>query len=201
MKQLFLPIMFVGSVVFMSCGNGGEGETESDTTTMSTTDTSILADTIGAAGTTYSSTPLTGKDTTFVKEAASGGMMEVEAGRLAQQNATSPRIKSFAEMIVRDHLKANDELKRLASAKNMMLPDSLSKKQKDHVEMMRKMTGKEFDEHYVDMMVKDHTEDVRKFENASNNANDSDLKTWAGQTLPVLRTHLDSAKAINQAKM
>ena len=103
--------------------------------------------------------------------------------------------------MVRDHSKANDELKRLASAKNMMLPDSMTKKQQDHVEAMRKMSQKEFEEHYVDMMVKDHTEEVRKFENASNNAKDADLKTWAGQTLPVLRTHLDSAKAINKEKM
>ncbi len=83
MKQLFLPLMFVGSVIFISCGNGGEGDAETDTAAVTTTDTSILADTGIETGTTYSSTPLTGADTTFVKEAASGGMMEVEAGRLA----------------------------------------------------------------------------------------------------------------------
>jgi putative membrane protein len=199
MRKIIFPFMLLSTAVIMSCGNGGdETETDEDTiTTSATTDTSMGR----TAGTTYSSTPLTGADTTFVKEAASGGMMEVELGRLAQQNATNPRVKSFAEMMVRDHSKANDELRSMASAKNMMLSDSMTKKHRDHVESMRKVAGKNFDKRYMEMMVKDHTEDVQKFEKASNTATDTDLKTWAGNTLPVLRMHLDSAKAINQAKM
>lgn len=202
MKRLVLPLsLLFGTVVFTSCGDGAETETESDTntSTTTTTDTSTMAG--GTSGTMYSSTPLAGEDTTFAKEAASAGLMEVELGNLAQQNATNPRVKSFGQMMVRDHSAANDELKRLAMAKNMMLPDSMMKKHKDHVESMRKMTGKSFDNHYMQMMVKDHTEDVQKFEKAATGATDADLKGWAGNTLPVLRMHLDSARAINQAKM
>lgn len=204
MKKFVFPIMLMSTAVIMSCGNGGnEADAESDTTTTVTTDTSMggMADTAGTTGTTYSSTPLTGTDTTFVKEAASGGLMEVELGRLAQQNATNPRVKSFGEMMVRDHSSANDELKRLASAKNMMLPDSMMKKHRDHVESLRNVTGSNFDKRYMQMMVKDHTEDVQKFEKASNTATDTDLKGFASRTVPTLRVHLDSAKAINQAKM
>lgn len=202
MKRLVLPLsLLLGTAVFISCGGGAETETETDTTTTTstTTDTSTMAG--GTTGTTYSSTPLAGEDTTFAKEAASAGLMEVELGNLAQQNAANPRVKSFGQMMVRDHSTANNELKSLAMAKNMMLPDSMMKKHRDHVESMRKMTGKSFDNHYMDMMVKDHTEDVQKFEKASTSATDTDLKAWAGKTLPVLRTHLDSARAIKQAKM
>lgn len=201
MKSLVLPLsLLFGTAVFFSCGGGTETETETDATTTTTaTDTSTMNG--GTTGTTYSSTPLAGSDTTFAKEAASAGLMEVELGNLAQQNAANPRVKNFGQMMVRDHTTANDELKRIAMAKNMMLPDSMMKKHRDHVESMRKMTGKAFDNHYMDMMVKDHTEDVQKFEKASTGATDTDLKAWAGKTLPVLRTHLDSAKAINQSKM
>lgn len=203
MKRLLLPLsMLIGTAVFTSCGGGSETETESDTTTTSTTTTDVTTmDTTATAGTTYSSTPLTGQDTTFAKEAASGGLMEVELGNLAQQNASSDRVKAFGQMMVRDHSAANDELKRMAMAKNMMLSDSMMKKHRDHVASMRKMTGKSFDNHYMQMMVKDHTEDVQKFEKASTGSTDADLKAWAGKTLPILRMHLDSAKAINQAKM
>ncbi|MCU7552166.1 DUF4142 domain-containing protein [Chitinophagaceae bacterium LB-8] len=202
MKKYVFPLMLLGTTVVMSCGNGGNKESETDTTTtVTTTDTSTLADNTVTTGTTYSSTPLIGADTTFVKEAASGSLMEIESGKLAQQIAINPRVKSLGEMMVRDHSKLYDELKSLASAKNLMLSDSLSKKSKDHLEAMRKMTGKDFDKHYPEMMVKDHTEDVRKFEKASNSANDSDLKGWVDKTLPVLKVHLDSAKAINQSKM
>lgn len=207
MKQLILPFMLAGAVVLGSCGNNKEeNKTETDTTSTTTTtmDTSTTAGTTtpaGTAGTTYSSTPLAGEDTTFAKDAASGGMMEVEMGQLAQQNATNPRVKSFGEMMVRDHSAANNELKSLASAKSMMLSDSMMKKHKSDVESLRKLTGSAFDKRYMQMMLKDHTEDVQKFEKASNNAKDGDLKAWAGKTLPILKMHLDSAKAINKSKL
>lgn len=202
MKRILFPFsLLFGAAVFTACGDNANTETETDTTstTTTTTDTSTMAG--GTTSPTYSATPLAGEDSTFAKEAASAGIMEVELGNLAQQNAQNPRVKSFGQMMVRDHSAANNELKSLASAKNLMLTDSMMKKHRDHVESMRKMTGKAFDNHYMDMMVKDHTEDVQKFEKASTGATDADLKAWAGKTLPVLRMHLDSAKAINQSKM
>jgi putative membrane protein len=202
MKNVLLPLsLFVGAAVFTACGNNTSTETETDTTTTTTSTTMDTSTTANTVGTTYSSTPLTGDDSTFAREAASAGMMEVEAGRLAQQNATNPRIKSFAEMMVRDHSAANDELKRIASAKNFMISDSLTKKQRDHMESMQKMSGKAFDKHYMDMMAKDHNTAVQKFEKAAANCKDADLKAFAEKTLPTLRTHQDSVKAINQSKM
>ncbi len=65
-------------------------------------------------------------DAKFVVEAANGGMSEVEFGKLAQQKATNAKVKEFAEMMVMDHTKANEELKALAKAKNVTLPDSLN---------------------------------------------------------------------------
>jgi putative membrane protein len=49
----------------------------------------------------------------------------------------------------------------------------------------------------MSMMVDDHKEDVSLFEATSNNGNDADLKAFAAKTLPILRTHLDSAQAVN----
>jgi putative membrane protein len=59
------------------------------------------------------------KDTDFAIEAADGGMLEVELGKVAQQKASSAEVKKFAQMMVDDHTKANDELKALAAQKNI----------------------------------------------------------------------------------
>ena len=132
-------------------------------------------------------------------EAASGGMMEVELGRIATQSGRHERVKSFGNMMVQDHTNANNELKALASGKNVMLPDSMMAKHREHLEMMRKKTGRDFDRAYMQMMVQDHNEDISKFQKASNTAQDQDLKGFASKALPVLQKHLDSAKAINAA--
>ncbi len=128
-------------------------------------------------------------------------MMEVELGKMAQENGKSERVKGFGQMMVTDHSKANEELKSYASSHGMSLPTSLPAKEQKHVDAMKKMKGKAFDDHYMSMMVNDHKEDISDFEKASKNAKDADLKNWAGKTLPTLKTHLDSAQLINKHKM
>jgi putative membrane protein len=207
MKQKALLGTFLAATLLSACNGDGNSSNGSTDTTVSTTSTTVdnptVNDTAGSTAATpaYANTPLTGQDSTFVLEAASGGMMEVELGNIAQQNAQSDRVKAFGAMMVRDHSQANQELKALASAKGFMLPDSIAKKHRTHVDAMRKMTGKSFDQHYMSMMVKDHNEDITKFERTSTNAADNDLKNFAAKTLPVLRTHKDSATAINKSKL
>ena len=201
MKRIYLLLSCVTALAVVSCNDG----TETTTTTTSTSDSSAAgtADTSGTTTNTYgtSALPLNREDSLFVMEAAAGSLMEIEAGNLAQQNGQHQRVKDFAAMMVRDHTQASNELKSLAASRNMMLPDTLPKKHKDHMEAMRKMTGSAFDKHYMNMMNTAHTEDINKFEKASTGAQDTDLKAWAGKTLPVLKMHKDSAAAINKLKL
>lgn len=200
MKKTIFPAIMVGAAFLFACNNDAGTSSTTDSSSNTTT-TDVSMDTANSGNTSMNTgTPLTGMDSTFTMEAASGGMMEVEAGNMAQQNASNERVKAFAAMMIRDHSKANEELKALATSRGMMLPDSMMKKHKSHIDMMRKMTGKAFDKHYMNMMVTDHKDDVSKFEKASQNAMDADLKAWAGKTLPVLQMHRDSATAINKMK-
>lgn len=99
--------------------------------------------------------------------------------------------------MVKDHTQANTELKALAANKNVSIPPAMNEEHQKHVSEMREKTGDAFDKAYMSMMVDDHQKDVSDFEGASNKAGDANLKAFAAKTLPVLRMHLDSAKAIN----
>ena len=198
MKKKFLPIGLLFSAVYLiACGNdssngddaGSSGDLSTSTTTTDTTNN------LGGAGAAMA---VGDTDRQFIMEAASGGMMEVEAGRLAEQNAANQRVKTFGAMMVRDHSAANNELMAIASARNVMLPDSMMSKHKEHLEKLRSATGKAFDKAYMSMMVMDHNEDVNKFQVASNNAQDTAVRGFATRTLPILRMHKDSATAINK---
>jgi len=134
-------------------------------------------------------------NTTFVLKAAAGGMMEVELGNLAQQNALSARVKKFGAMMVKDHSKANEELKALADTKNVLIPSKMPDKIQGHIDEMKKLRGKDFDKHYMSMMTDDHKDDIDLFEQAAKGS-DAELKAFATKTLPVLQMHLDSAKKI-----
>ena len=140
----------------------------------------------------------TGKDNDFVKDAASGGMMEVEPGKYAEENALNPRVKNFGEMMVRDHSKANDELRSIATNKSIALPHEQDKNDRKMADLQKK-TGKDFDKAYMNMMVDDHQKDIDEFKKQADNGNDPDLKAFASKCLPILQTHQDSAKSILNA--
>lgn len=141
-----------------------------------------------------------GSDTDFMKEAAIGGMAEVELGRLAASKAVNAEVKKFGQMMVEDHSKANADLKTLAAKKNAALPTDLDAEHKSTMDELRAKTGADFDREYVEEMVDDHEEDVAAFEKQAQSATDPDVKAFAAKTLPVLKKHLDAIKAI-QAKM
>ena len=211
MKKTFASSLLLAAIVLGAC-NSGTDETSStgtDTSTSVSTHTATTTDTgmahrtdtgmMNNTATTTTPVNLDPSDRKFMMEAAKGGLMEVDAGNMAQQNAANQRVKDFGAMMVRDHSKANDELKTLASSKGINLPlDSLKSANQKHLDQMQKMQGKAFDSHYVSMMVSDHKKDVSEFEKQSKNAKDPDLKAWASRTLPTLQMHLDSIQAINK---
>jgi putative membrane protein len=187
MKKISLFLMLALSAwTFQACNNEAK-ETDS-------VENAEEANEAGGTATTVKE-----DDSEFLVEAASGGLMEVQAGELASTKAQSARVKAFGAMMVRDHGKANDELKALASSKNITIPSTPGEDHQKHINELNQKSGKDFDNAYMSMMVDDHKNDVDKFENASNNAKDAAVKAFAAKTLPVLRVHLDSARAINDA--
>jgi len=129
-------------------------------------------------------------DRKFVEKAASGGLAEVKLGQLAMDKGASPTVKEFGKRMVDDHGKANDELKEIASKKNLTLPTEVDTKQKATYDKLSKLSGSDFDKAYMDAMVKDHDQDVKEFKKeATTTSADPELKAWAEKTLNVLEEH------------
>ncbi|HEX6223762.1 MAG TPA: DUF4142 domain-containing protein [Chryseolinea sp.] len=138
-------------------------------------------------------------DTDFAVDAADGGMLEVQLGQLALTKASSPKVKEFAQSMVDEHSKANEELKTLAQSKNITLPSTISEeKQKDYDKLAEK-SGEEFDKAYSEFMVKDHKDDIDKFKKAAEKCEDADLKSWAAEKVPALEHHLSMAETMEDA--
>ena len=145
------------------------------------------------------STSPSAKDAKFLKEAADGGMAEVELGKLAADKASSPEVKQFGQRMVEDHGKANDELKDLATQKHVDLPAEPSAKHKATMARLEKLSGEQFDKAYMADMLKDHKKDVAAFQRQSVSAQDPDVKSFAEKTLPTLQEHLKQAQSLASA--
>ena len=156
-------------------------------------------------------------DMDFITRAAEGGMKEVEVGKLAQSRAADSNVKAFAERMVKDHGKANDELMTLAKSKGVSLPppattttDASRKPDRSAPGAgepeargtsgsggpLAALKGAEFDRAYMTQMVADHEKAVQLFEQESTSGQDAEVKAWAAKQLPTVREHLTEAKSI-----
>ena len=137
-------------------------------------------------------------DAMFVKMAASDGMHEVALGKIGAEKAKSADVKQFAERMVKDHSKANKELKAAAKAANIPVPEQIDEKHQKHVDVFKNYKGDNFDRDYAKHMVADHTEAVTLFSRASKEAKNPQIRAFAARTLPVLQEHLEQATKLSK---
>jgi putative membrane protein len=141
---------------------------------------------------------LSAEDRKFMMEAAQGGMLEVEASRLAMARASSDEVKQFAQQLMKDHTDANEKLMQIAQDKGIQLPKQLDAKHKQQLSKLSKLKGEEFDQAYMrEMGHKDHKKDIQAFEKQARQGKDPELRTFAEETLPVLQKHLSMAQKVS----
>jgi len=140
-------------------------------------------------------------DKKFAMDAAMGGMAEVQLGKLAAEKATNPDVKQFAQRMVDDHGKANDEFKTVASKESIDLPSSLDSKHQATIDRLSKLSGADFDKAYVKEMVKDHDMDVKEFQRESQNGQNASIRDFAAKTLPTVQEHQKMIHDIDKNKM
>ncbi|WP_460124705.1 DUF4142 domain-containing protein [Pseudomonas sp. S2_C03] len=140
----------------------------------------------------------------FVDNAAAGGIAEIETSRLALEKSQSADIKTFANMMITDHSKANDELAAIAKKNDIEVPDTttLVKQAKEKILDMR---DESFDAAYANNQVKAHEETIELFKKEANTVTDdkakgsAELKGFAQKMLPGLEKHLEMAKKLQAA--
>ncbi len=141
-----------------------------------------------------------GMDATFIPKAASGGITEVELGKMAADKGASQEVKDFGSQMVKDHSMANDELKEVAGKMNVTVPDKVDAKHRMMIDKMSAMSGAAFDKAYASGMVKAHKEDIALFEQADKTVKNDDLKSFIEKTIPVMKEHLAMIEKLEQVK-
>jgi putative membrane protein len=181
--------------LLLSCGNGG-----SDSVKNAKEANAEKIDSQKATERPVDSTAVvTSKsDADFLVNAASGGMVEVQLGRLAQTNSRNVRIQAFGGMMIKDHGANGEQLKALATAKNVTLPVTVSNRQQKEIEHLQKKKGKDFDKAYIRLMVGDHKDDIREFEKQTGKAVNPGIAAFASSSLDMLHRHLDSAESLRK---
>jgi putative membrane protein len=140
---------------------------------------------------------LSSNDRDFLEQAAQNGHAEISASRLALEKTRNEQVRSFAQRMVDDHTRANEELRTLAMSKRVELPTEPSLLQKGKEMLISGLSDDSFDRRYVNQMgVEAHEDNIELFEKTSREAQDPDVKAYATKSLPALRSHLEAARGL-----
>jgi putative membrane protein len=135
------------------------------------------------------------KDAQFLVDVAEINLKEIELGKLAETKSDNPDVKNLGKMMVTEHTKALEDLKKLAGQKSITIPETISDDGDKECDKLSKEKTADFNKDYCDKMVNGHKDAIKKFEDAANDRNDEDIRAFAATMLPVLRMHLDHAIA------
>jgi len=136
-------------------------------------------------------------DQAFLKDAIEGDLAEVKVGELAQQKGQSQDVKNFGQMLQQDHGQHLTQAQQQAQQMGVTPPTEPNAKQKAMYDRLSKLSGTQFDKAFAKDMVKDHKEDIAKYQKEAKGK--GPLAQFAQQTLPVLQKHLQTAQGLENA--
>lgn len=137
-------------------------------------------------------------DESFFTGAAKANLAEVEFGTVAASKGTDPEVKKFGQQMVDDHSQANASLTDLAQRKGVTLPTSIDEDDREEAAKLANLSGTDFDRHYAALMVKKHEKSVARYEKATKDAKDADVRAFAEKTLMTIQHHQKMARDLSE---
>jgi putative membrane protein len=135
-------------------------------------------------------------DKMFVQKAMQGSLAEVQLGQLTLQKSNNEQVKQFAQKMIDDHTKLNEQMKPVAQQLGVSVPQQPSKKDSKNIAKMQQLSGTDYDQAYIRDMVKDHKQDLSDFQTEASNGQDATVKDAATQGSKVIAQHLQMVQQL-----
>jgi putative membrane protein len=135
-------------------------------------------------------------DRMFVSRAMQGSMAEVQLAQLTLQKSSNDQVKQFAQRMIDDHTKLNEQMKPVADQLGVKAPDQISKNDRKTIAKLQGLSGSAYDQAYIRDMVKDHKQDLSQFQTEASSGQDQTVKDAANQGSKVIAQHLQMAQQL-----
>ena len=134
----------------------------------------------------------------FVAKATADNSMQIELAKVARDRSSSPRVRALAKRIIHDHEALNRKFTDFSVAKKAHGQAHGTPNQdvtEDKLQLQR-LQGDALDQAFAGMMVTEHQKIIPLYEQAAQDGHDPALRKIAHEGLPMLRDHLQQARAI-----
>jgi putative membrane protein len=194
-KQLILKRMAACATLAMMFGGAAAQNASGSAATGSMSGNNSATAGAGSAGGSGASSKVASGDQKMMRDIAYSNISEIATGKLALQNSQSGDVKAYAQKMIDDHTKAQQELQTLADSKGVKLPTEPDAKHKGLSKVMAGMKGEAFDKRYLKQGgLNDHENTHKLLARTQDKAKDPDLKAYAAKTITVVDQHLTLAQ-------
>jgi putative membrane protein len=131
----------------------------------------------------------------YMQIAASSDMYEIQSSQLAAGRAQNPALRSFGEMMIRDHTNTTQQLTAAATAAGMGPPPMAMLPL--HAEMVARLqarSGADFDREYAKQQLLAHQQALALHSNFAARGDVPALRAVAAGAVPVVTQHLNMVK-------
>lgn len=134
-----------------------------------------------------------GDDKKFLAMAAQSDQNEIALSKLAEQRATNPAVKAFAEKMVTEHTQMTESMKPFAESWGLTAPTGPDADHQKELDKLSGLSGKDFDKEYIDQMVTDHAKALRAFTSEAKDTKDAKFRAAVIKGKTAVAAHKNMA--------
>lgn len=132
-------------------------------------------------------------DKNFLATVEQGGQNEIKLSELAEEKATNPAVKAFAEKMVKEHKEMADGLKPFVESWGMTAPTGPDDEHQKEWNKLNGMSGADFDKEYISQMVTDHTKALDAFTKEAKETKDPKFRAVVLKDKSMVAAHKNMA--------
>jgi putative membrane protein len=132
----------------------------------------------------------------LIRELINGNLLEVRLAQIAERKAVNPSVKQFAQRMISDHGRLQNEWTALATSNGVSVTPQLDAGDTARVNQLERLSGPEFDRAYMNLMIQAHQDAVNRLQDEAQSANSAQVRARLTNDLPVYRQHLSMAQQV-----
>jgi putative membrane protein len=128
----------------------------------------------------------------YLAHAAQSDMYEIRAAELAAKKAQRADVKTFAQMMIKDHNASTAKIKAAATGAGLTVapPAKLDERLQGMIDNLTAASAADFDGAYLHQQLSAHTEALAMHKAYGATGDNAALKTAANEIVPVVQHHL-----------
>ena len=134
-------------------------------------------------------------DKTFLTKVVPSIAASVKIIEYQVKNTSDEKVKDFAQRVLKQHKESAKTAREHAKRLNIVVPADPDKDSKEMIDKMSKVKGSDLDVTFLKWLSHIH-HDTSLFDNEVKNGSDSELKTYANNSITAGNEHLKEAREL-----